>query len=179
MRLPTLFLFCVSIPLLIASDTSAQGRGARHFNNDTFLAIGQTADVVVYVSAAVGESPDGPSQIVNLILITFDVFRSYRCGSQNPDLVISNGRQTLSFVTEGTLTCPAGEEITVTCEPMLYSGTLRQTVNGVLSFFGTGEHFTTHGVSFSASGLTCTIHAFGRDYEATGDVNSHRLIATP
>jgi hypothetical protein len=182
MRLPFLSALAVSTLLLTSADLSALGPEVLQLDSDELFAYFYNTDLLLQIHAERKENPDGLFQFAELTLFSLNEPLP-RCQSSNLNLVVTPGRKTLSFVTEeGFLNgvhCPAGEQITVTCEPMYRSVVFRRNVNGVTTFYQTGLHYTTHGFEYSAGPLACAIHAFGVDYDGQGSVSSERLTATP
>ena len=176
MSLRHVSVFAASTLLLTYADVTAQGPGALQFTTQSVGAVVE-GSLFISVFGEEGSHPYGHSEFATAFVADFSTNQFSRCHSRNLDVVANNGRTVLSFVTEEGENCVLGQQVTVTCEPILFTRIFHRSVNGVTSVGG--EHYTMHGLEYSANNLECVLQVAGVNYDATGSAASSRMSATP
>src|SRR5439155_13262508 len=127
---------------MTAATTLAQSDGAQRFEEDLLNASASTQDLSVLVFANRSQNPSGTFgfAVINFFNLSTNEFK--QCVNANFDLrIISGGRATLSFVTEGGFNCPIGEEIVVSCESTADSALLYNVANGTATLGSLDQQF--------------------------------------
>ena len=176
------FGLVLSTIMLTAASALAQSKGAQKFEHEAMDASGSIPNVVTINAFATRDtSPFGgttDSAVINFFdLVTFE-FK--QCVNSTIDLnVTSNGRATLSFITDQGTNCPSGEEVIVSCETSADSAIFHNVTNGTAKLPIFDQQFTTHGQIYLFNNLTCQLSAFGVALDGTGSANTERDVTTP